>query len=292
MPVSLAFVMFAVGLGLRPQSFSRVFRAPKAFLIGLGSMVLLVPAIGILIAVTFGPTATLTIGLVLLATCPSGILSNVLTDLAKGDVALSISLSAALSLSYVITLPIILPLEGNGEELSGLIGDIPLRTSLFKVIGLTLAPVVLGMGLRKLAPIRARTWGNVVKRLGTFALLVMFALIAWREQETLRTALGPLLIIIVMMNLINVGIATVLSRLGRLTREERIAISIEHVMRQEGTAIFVAVTLLGSTQMAIPMVVNTVVGMLASAVLVVGARSGNGFFRLLPKMVRPKDLGD
>lgn len=271
LPVALALVMFGVGLSLQPQNFGRVLRARRAFLIGLGSMLFLVPTTGIAIAFMFGPTPALTMGLVLLATCPSGILSNVLTDIAKGDVALSISLSATLSLSYVVTLPIILHVVTSGGELSGLLSDIPFGISLLKIIGLMLAPVIFGMGLRGLGPMRARMWSNAIKRLGAFALLLIFGLIAWREQEALQTAFGSLLIIIVTMNLINIGIATVMSRLGRLTRKERIAVSIEHLMRQEGTATFVAVTLLGSTEMAIPMIVNTLVGMLASAVLVVVA---------------------
>lgn len=277
-------VMLGVGLGLQPQSFGRVFRRRKAFLIGFGSMAFVVPAIGIVIAIVFGPTPTLILGLVLLATCPGGILSNVLTDIAKGEVALSISLSVALSLSYVVTLPMILHFVTSGGFVTDVIGEIPLGTSLFKVIGLTLAPVVLGLGLRKLAPIGAQFWSDVIKRCGTVALLLMFGLIAWREQETLREAFGTLLVIVVAMNLVNIVIAKVMSRIGRVTREERIALSIEHVMRQEGTAIFVAVTLLGSTQMAIPMVVNTVVGMVASAVVVIEAR-GNSLIRFFPKIL-------
>ncbi len=283
LPLALVSVMFAVGMSLPRGSFRRVFRARRAFLVGLLNMLVFVPAIGIGAALLFGPTPGLVIGLVLLATCPSGILSNVLTDIAKGDVALSISLSVALSLAYVVTLPIVLHFIGPADADARSLPAIALATSLLKVVALTLLPVLFGSWFRALAPVGARRYAATVKSIATAALLLMFAVIIWREWQMIETALGTLLLIVIGMNLANLALAFISCAAANLSPRERITMRIEHVMRQEGTAIFVAVTILGSTEAAVPLIVNTLVGMVISAVLI-----GTASARFTPYRVSAK----
>lgn len=262
LPISLWAVMFTVGLGLVTADFHRVISGRKAFLVGAGSMLFVVPAIGIGLASIFGPTPALTVGLILLATTPGGILSNLLTDIADGDVALSVSLSLFLSVVYIFTLPFIahaalLFAFGESQAIA-----IPLSSSMSHILVVTLVPVTCGMIVRRFLPRVAERLAGPVKSMASTALVVVFGLICFQQFDVLKSAFGPLMAIVVGMNILAFTAALSLSRLFRLSRKETIAVSIEHLIRQEATAIFVAVTLLHRNDMSLPMIINTFIGMI------------------------------
>jgi BASS family bile acid:Na+ symporter len=261
LPASLWAVMLAMGMGLRVTDFRGIMSNRRAFLAGAGSMLVLVPACGIVLGTAFAPTPVLAVGLILLATTPSGILSNLLTDIAGGEVALSISISLLLSLVYVFTLPFIahFALEyalGQSASIA-----IPLGDSMGHILTITLIPVLLGMFLRAFRPGLALAAAPVIKRAATTLLVVLFGMIIAQQMDTLRSAFGPLLAIVLAMNIVNAVIAQVVSSLARVRPAERIAISVEHLIRQEATAIYVAVSLLQRNDMSLPMILNTFVGM-------------------------------
>jgi BASS family bile acid:Na+ symporter len=224
-------------------------------------MLFLVPAAGTLLAVLFAPTPALTVGLILLATTPSGILSNLLTDIAGGEVALSVSVSLTVSLIYIFTLPFISHFAlvyafGGAQSVS-----IPLLSSITEILSVTLVPVAGGMVFRRLAPRWAAYLCPKIKTLATVVLVVVFGMITVQQFGVLKASFGPLMAIVVAMNLSAICIALIVCKLGKLTRRETIAVSIEHMIRQEGTAIFVAVTLLHREDMSMPMIINTFLGM-------------------------------
>jgi BASS family bile acid:Na+ symporter len=261
LPASLWAVMFAMGLGLSVADFRGILSNRRAFLVGVGSMLVLVPACGVAIGTAFAPTPVLAVGLILLATTPSGILSNLLTDIAGGEVALSISISLLLSLVYVFTLPFIahFALEhvlGQSAAIA-----IPLADSMGHILTITLIPVMLGMFLRAFRPALAGAAAPLIKRVATTVLVVLFGMIIVQQLDTLKSAFGPLLAIVLAMNVVNAVIAQVVSSVARVRRSERIAISVEHLIRQEATAIYVAVSLLHRNDMSLPMILNTFVGM-------------------------------
>ncbi len=268
LPIALWSVMASIGAGLSPADFLRVQGRRRALLLGAGSMLLLVPAVGSLLAVAFGPTPALKVGLILLATTPSGILSNLLTDIAGGDVALSVSISLSLSLIYVFTLPFIahyalLYAFGVAPGVA-----IPLGSSISHVLLVTLVPIACGMAFRRLAPRLAARLAPPVKSVATAVLVAVFGLITYQQFGVLKASFGALMAIVVAMNLAAVTIALLVSWLGRLTRREAIAVCVEHMIRQEGTAIFVAVTLLHREDMSMPMIINTFLGMACCLVFV------------------------
>jgi BASS family bile acid:Na+ symporter len=261
LPIALWSVMFAMGSGLAPADFLRALSSRKAFLLGGGSMLVLVPAVGSLLAVLFAPTPALVVGLILLATTPSGILSNLLTDIAGGDVALSVSISLTLSLIYVFTLPFIahfalLYTFGMARAV-----DIPLGSSISHVLMVTLIPIACGMAFRRLAPKLAVQVGPKIKTVATAVLVVVFGMIVVQQFGVLKASFGRLMAIVIAMNLSAIAIALLVCKLGRFNRRETIAVSVEHMIRQEGTAIFVAVTLLHREDMSMPMIINTFLGM-------------------------------
>jgi bile acid:Na+ symporter, BASS family len=261
LPGSLWLVMFTIGLGLKVGDFATVLSGRRSFILGLLSMLVVVPLCGSLLAVLFAPTPELMVGLILLATTPGGILSNLITDIAKGDVALSVSLTLALSTIYIFTLPFIahFALLLAFQKAPPL--DIPLGSSLTHILMVTLLPISCGMIAAKLKPRWCAQLGPHIKTAATTTLVIVFGLITVQQWPVLRASFGTLLAIVVAMNLTAITVALTICRIGRLTRRETIAVAVEHMIRQEGTAIFVAVTLLHRHDMSLPMIINTFIGM-------------------------------
>jgi BASS family bile acid:Na+ symporter len=261
LPGSLWLVMFTIGLGLRVGDFASVLSGRRAYFLGLLSMLVVVPLCGTLLGVLFAPTPELMVGFILLATTPGGILSNLITDIAKGDVALSVSLTLTLSTIYIFTLPFIahFALLLAFHQTQPL--DIPFGSSLSHILMVTLLPISCGMIAARLAPRWCALLGPPVKKVATTALVIIFLMITVQQWAVLRASFGTLLAIVVAMNLTAITLAVAISKIGRLTRAETTAIAVEHMIRQEGTAIFVAVTLLHRHDMSLPMIINTFIGM-------------------------------
>ena len=148
LPLALAFIMFTLGLGLSVSDFSNVFRKPKNFLIGLISKLIFLPIVGLTLVIIWPLPIEIAIGVMLIAAAPGGVTSNILTFFAKGDIALSVSLTAVMSLLSAVSVPIVLAIS------IGLIGDSSLPDSI-SLTGIALSmflivtlPVLLGMGVR------------------------------------------------------------------------------------------------------------------------------------------------
>jgi BASS family bile acid:Na+ symporter len=261
LPIALWLVMFTIGTGLRPRDFANILAGRRAFALGLLSMLVLVPICGSTLAVLFAPTPELTVGLVLLATTPGGILSNLITDLAKGDVALSVSLTLALSTIYIFTLPFIAQFALWFAFRAATPIDIPLGASIVNILKVTLMPICCGMLAGHLWSDWCRRVGPGIKSAATAVLVAVFGLIVVQQWPELRASFGVLMAIVVAMNVAAISLAMLVCRAGRLNRRETIAVAVEHMIRQEGTAIFVAVTLLHHHDMSIPMIINTFIGM-------------------------------
>ncbi len=268
LPLSLWLVMFSMGLSLVPTDFRRIAANRRAFVLGMLSMLVIVPLGGVAIATAFAPTPALMMGFILLGTCPGGLLSNLLTSLSRGDLALSMSLSLSTSVIYIFTLPFIVHFAlayvfGARQSI-----DIPLAASLWEILRVTVFPVACGMAIRRWREPLAVRWLSAIKQIATITLCIIFGLIVIDNLETLRRSFGIVLEMVIGLNVANLLIALLLAWLGRVTREERIAITVEHLIRQEATAIFVAVSLLGRTDMSLPMIVNTFVGMFVCVIFI------------------------
>ncbi len=261
LPGSLWMIMFSMGLSLTIGDFRRVFTNRRALLVGLISMLVVPPVIGIAMATLFAPTPVLAMGFFLLATCPGGMLSNLMTDIAKADLALSLSLSILVSMVYILVIPFYAHLAltffmGVEEQVS-----VPLIDFIWKIFSITLIPVSLGLLVRTLKPGLAIKGKGVVKITGTSVLVVAFGFILWDQIDVLREYFDSLFGITLAMNLLNLAAALAVCTALKLFPKERVAIGIEHLIRQEGTAIYIAVTIVGSREMSLPMIMNTPVAL-------------------------------
>ncbi len=272
LPLALWLVMFGIGLDLHPSDFGQVLRSRRGFVLGAASMILVVPAIGIAAAVLAAPSPPLLMGLVLLATTPGGILSNVLTDLLGGSVALSVSLSVFVSMVYVVTLPLIVRIALPAVMGYDAAVRIPFASSCGHIVLVTLFPVAVGMGVRAVMPRAAGRIGASIKRAATLTLVLILILILVQQFDTLRRAFGRLMLVVLAMNALNVAWATVMCRVAKVGRREARAVMVEHLIRQEATAIYVAVSLLRRDDMSLPLILNSFTGVFIGGVLVIVLR--------------------
>lgn len=266
LPGALATIMFAIGLELRPTAFLNLAVRRKPLVTGMVGMALLVPLVGTFIAWKLAPTPAIAVGLILLATCPVGVLAPLVTDLCKGSVALSISMTVIISGLYIL----IAPLIAHHAVEAAFGSSPPIRAptgALFtKVALVTVAPVSLGLLAARLRPRLVRR-ASSIKSIMSVVLIAVFSLIVLRQWQTLLDAMWAITGLVLLMNLVNLLIAAIVTRAAGVTGPDASAIVVCHVMRQEGTAIFIAVSVLGAPEIALPLIINTFVGIALCAVL-------------------------
>lgn len=179
LPLSLAFIMFTLGVGLRGQDFKVIVTRPTAFAIGFLHQVLLLPVVVYVVIRIFGITGELAVGFMVLAVCPGGATSNVLSKLARGDVALSVSLTSVTSLLSMVTVPLVMAFA-----FATFLGDdhppINIVKTALSMFALTVVPVLLGMGVRALAPEGASKVEQPLNLLAValFAAIVVIGIVA------------------------------------------------------------------------------------------------------------------
>ncbi|GBQ74081.1 sodium-dependent transporter [Komagataeibacter xylinus NBRC 15237] len=221
------------------------------------SLIVIVPLLDIGIACLYHPPPAILFGLVLLATTPGGVLSNVLTDLAKGNVALSVSLSIGVSALYVVIVPFIVTLAQTiifsqampvSVSSLGLLGDIVL---------ITVLPVSCGMLVGGYLPASCKRLLNPVKLACTATLLVLYAVLLYHQRAALQAGIRQIAWAVLGMNCVNPLWGWLVCRLGRVSHRDTVPIVFEHLIRQEGTAIFIAVALLHREESALPLIMNS-----------------------------------
>lgn len=246
LPLSLATIMFSLGLGLTFGDFTRVVQRWRAFAVGAVSQVLLVPLAAFLILIPFDLPPEIKVGVMLLSFCPGGVTSNILSKLARGDVALSVSLTAVISLLSLVTVPILTTLT-----LNHFLGDAGPNVSIARLaIGMfliTTLPVLLGVSIRKALPGWAQRADPVMGRVAValFIVIVAAALASnWALFIENFTAMGEAL---VALNLALLLIGLGLGRAMGLSRQESKTISIETGIQNSTLGITLAGLIAGAT---------------------------------------------
>jgi BASS family bile acid:Na+ symporter len=250
LPAALAAIMLALGLELTTADFRRVVSQPRGVGIGVLNLVALSPALAFGIAQLFGLPAELAVGLVLLGASPGGTMANVLTHLARGDTALSVTITAISSLAAAITVPLYLELASRHFDAQGLIGDIAMRPIVARVFLVTVIPVGVGMGLRHRWPDRVvAARPRVAKVAVTLFVLVVVGAVA-SEHDTVLDNLGGVLGAVVTLNLAALAISFTISKLARLSDRQATAIALELGIHNATLAIAVGSAL--ATELTVP----------------------------------------
>ena len=226
LPLSLAFIMFSLGVGLTGADFARVITQPRAFIIGAIAQVILLPLVVFGLLHIFTLESALAVGVMILAFSPGGVTTNILTRLAGGTVALSVSLTAIISLTTALTLPILLSMVTGYFE-GAAAPEIDVLDISITMFLITTVPVLLGLLFRRLLTGIATNIEPVLIRIATvlFVVIILAALAsAWDTFIANLPTLAPLLVV---MNLVLLAAGMGLARAAGLSHEDGVAIAIE-----------------------------------------------------------------
>jgi len=252
LPIALAFIMFALGLGLTGADFLRVIKQPKDFFVGAISQIILLPVIAFVLVKIWPISPELAIGVMIIAAAPGGVTSNILTFFARGDVALSISLTAIISLLSVITVPFIivtsLGLLGS-EHVSQNISLTSMAISMFLIVTV---PVILGMIFRRFASNAAIKFEPIAKKISIilFVIVLLGAILA--EKDNIVSYFADAGLITLALNVIMMIVAFYVAKLLGTGNAQKKCIAIECGLQNGTLAIFVGTTLFGGGAFVIP----------------------------------------
>lgn len=252
LPVALAIIMLGMGLSLIPQDFLRVFKYPKAVTVGLLSQLIVLPLIGFAIAKLVPMPNFIAVGLVILALCPGGVTSNLMTYFAKGDVALSITLTALSSVITVVTIPIAanFVLQHFIAQTAAL--ELPIGKTMAQIFVITILPIILGMVIKQVLPGFAKQLEKVTNKISVAVLATIIITLIVREWTRLPGFILQTGVGVVLLNTLSMLAGFYIGKLFDLSIPQRICIAIE-VGFQNGTlAIAITATLLNNPDMAIP----------------------------------------
>ena len=235
----LTILMFDLGLTLEGKDFLMVFQRPKAVLAGMIGQLICLPAIAYLLATTFGLDPIFFIGLVLIACCPGGSSSNIFSMLAKGDVALSVSLTAISSILTLFTVPLIM--QWTTSAVGSSIGvTLPVGNLLMQNVFTMLVPILLGIAVRHWKKEVAAKIERVLSRLAFPALMFLAGVFFVQHRATIAENIGTLGMIVTLLLLCSIALAAVLCYVFRLVQKERRTIVIEVGMQNAAQAIAIA----------------------------------------------------
>jgi BASS family bile acid:Na+ symporter len=255
LPIALAVIMGSLGLSLTPADFRRVLVLPKGVAIGLANLVLISPFLAFGIAELYDLAPELAVGLVLMGAAPGGTMANLLTHLARGDTALSVTMTAVSSLLAVITVPLYLRLSIDHFDAS--VGDdVSMGGIVARVFGITVVPLALGMWLRSRDPVRIARIEPLVKRIALSVFLVVVIGAVASEFDTVMDNFGELALATLTLNVAAMTVSYTVARLARLSDAQSTAIALELGVHNSTLAIAVASTI--ATVLATPAAVYSV----------------------------------
>jgi len=252
LPLALAFIMFALGLGLTGSDFLRVIKQPRDFFVGALSQVILLPVIAFILVKIWPIAPELAIGVMIIAAAPGGVTSNLLTSFAKGDVALSISLTAIISLLCVITIPFIVLTSVGLLSDSNIIGNISLASMSRDMFLIVTVPVIIGMLLRRFISGAALKFEPIARKISIvlFVLVLLGAIAAERENVVSYFAQAGLITLV--LNVVMMVVAYYVAQLLASGKEQKKCITIECGLQNGTLAIFVATSIFGGGIYVIP----------------------------------------
>ncbi len=254
LPISLFIIMVGVGLTLRPRDFHNVVYYPRALIFGTIAQIVLMPAMGFALAYALQLPPAIAVGIVIIAACPGGTTSNVFAFLAKGNLALSILMTAGASLITVLTIPFFTnyAIQLFTDQTLEQPLQLPVGQTIAMLLVIVFLPVMLGMGLRAW---KAQLAGKLEGAVGAFGMLVLIALVVLIVYQT-RDHLGTLLAqagpSVIALNLLGIALGFVIAKLAGHSHVDGITLAMELGIKNSTIGLTVTLTLLGSADIAMP----------------------------------------
>ena len=265
LPLALFFIMMGMGLGLKLVDFKRVLVEPKGVILGLVAQLIVLPLVGFVLASIFPLTPELAVGVIILAACPGGATSNVISYLVRGNVALSITLTAISSLVTIISIPLVINLGMQMFMGADTTLQLPILTTITQIAVITLLPISLGMFINKSQPRLAAKLENIVKWLSLFFLGLIFFGLLLKERANLLPFFLQVGGVTLSLNLITMFLGYAIATFAKLDDKSRKTITVEVGIQNGTLAITIASTLLNTPSMAIPAAIYSLLMFLTSA---------------------------
>ena len=245
-PIILALIMLGLGLGLKVEDFTRVFKAPKDFIVGFILQLIILPIVAYLLIIILKTPPEIAIGVMIIAAAPGGVTSNILTKFADGDVALSISLTAVISLISIITVPFIIFTSADLFGITNISKNISMIGIALKMVLVVTIPVILGMLIRKFAENFIAPKVEIFNKLNIIFFIIFFIAAFYEERENIISFIAQAGLITLILNITMMIIAYYLAKNFASGIKQRKCIALECGLQNGTLAIFVSTQIFGS----------------------------------------------
>ena len=245
-PIILAFIMLGLGLGLKLEDFTRVFKTPKDFFVGLVSQLIILPIVAYILILVLRTPPEIAIGVMIIAAAPGGVTSNILTRFANGDVALSISLTAIISLISIVTVPLIVFTSADLFEITNISQNISMTGIAMKMFLVVTVPVFLGMIIRKFAENFVASKVEMFNKLNMVFFAIFFVAAFYEERDNLINFIVQAGLIALILNLTMMAIAYYLAKTFASGIKQQKCIALECGLQNGTLAIFVSTQIFGT----------------------------------------------
>ena len=267
-PICLALIMLGLGMGLTTQDFTRVIKQPKDFFIGFICQMILLPIIAFILIKLLNTPTELALGVMIIAAAPGGVTSNVLTKFAKGDVALSVSLTAIISLITIISVPFIVFKSADLLQVSNVVNDISMTGISLKMFFVVTLPVIIGMLIRKLASNFIQSKTLIIQRISIILFVIVFAAIWIEEWDNIFSFITRAGTIALTLNIVMMFIGYYVAKIFASGVEQRRCISLECGLQNGTLAVFVSTQIFDELVYMVPTAAYALIMFVTSLVFV------------------------
>ena len=267
-PIALALIMLALGLGLSLENFANVIKQPKDFLVGLICQLILLPIIAFILIKIFNTSPELAIGVMIIAAAPGGVTSNVLTKFANGDVALSVSLTAIISLVSIITVPFIVFKSADLLNINYQSAEISMVGISMKMFLVVTFPVFIGMIIRKFATNFISSKEQLIQRISVFLFALVFLAILIEEKGNIIPYLAEAGLITLILNLTMMILGFYIAKKFASGIAQRKCISLECGLQNGTLAIFVSTQIFDNSAYLVPTATYALIMFITSIIFV------------------------
>ena len=250
-PICLALIMLGLGLGLSLKDFTRILRVPKDFFVGFFSQLVILPIVALGVALILNLSAPLAVGLMIIAAAPGGVTSNVLTKFANGDVALSISLTAVVSLISIISVPFIVVTSADIIGIS-ISSDISMTGIALKMALVVTVPVIIGMVIRGFAENFILSKINIINKITGGLFVIVFVAIWIEEKDNILTYLVEAGLAVLILNVVMMSLAYFIAKKFVSGVAQQKCIALECGLQNGTLAVFVTTSIFDDIAYMIP----------------------------------------
>ena len=251
-PIALALIMLGLGMGLTTKDFLRVLNNPRDFVIGFICQLIILPIIAYVLILLLNTPIELALGVMIIAAAPGGVTTNVLTKFANGDVALSISLTAVISLISILSVPFIVFQSAELLGITNISENITMTGIALKMSLVVTIPVIIGMIIRRFAENFISSNISIIEKFTGFLFIIVFAAVWIEERENIVSYLAQAGFIVLTLNIVMMILAYIIAKYFASGTKQRKCIAIECGLQNGTLAIFVATQIFNEVIYMVP----------------------------------------